>query len=146
MVHIFNVIMYYTQMSYRDCILSTYNLYNCIKLSCAKQCCYIKWGLYTAIRDFWNVWWQQTYQVKSILLGKCVHAQNYLNNGNLPGKSAATQCSKVSHCMIVYNFRYEDSSILKACPTDCVLQYIVLDVENMKSSYNKSVLQCTCQF
>ena len=34
--------------------------------------------------DFWDAGCQQTYQVK------CAHAQNYVNNENLPGKSAAT--------------------------------------------------------
>ena len=29
--------------------------------------------------DYWDAWWQQTYQVKSIVLGKC--AQNYVNKG-----------------------------------------------------------------
>ena len=41
-----------------------------------------------AMGEFLDAWWQQTYQVKSV--DSCAHAQNYVKNGNIPGKSAAT--------------------------------------------------------
>ncbi len=40
--------------------------------------------------DFWDARWQQTYQVNPLFSVTCAHAQNYVNNGDLPGKSAAT--------------------------------------------------------
>ena len=34
--------------------------------------------------DFWDAWWQQTYQVKSIVLGHVRTLRTTYNNGNLP--------------------------------------------------------------
>ena len=44
--------------------------------------------------DFWDSSWQQTYQVNPSFSEMC-HSQNYVNNENLPGKSAVTQQFKV---------------------------------------------------
>ena len=38
---------------------------------------------------FWDARWQQTYQVKTIALGY-VRMHKCINNGHLPGKTAAT--------------------------------------------------------